>query len=90
MTKMEQDILKKAEFHNLIRTVISTVTIIVSIFIGGAKMKDAIVEDIRQEFKAEITNKLKEFDSKQALKDKDQDFKIEKIELELQNIFDKK
>lgn len=90
MNRMEQDLLKKTEFNSRVATVVSTVTIIVSIFVGGAKMKNAIVEDIRAEFKAEITNKLKEFDSKQALKDKDQDFKIEKIETALERMIDKR
>lgn len=86
MNRMEQDLIKKSELKNIWITITSTVTILGSIYFGGVKMKDAIVDDIRAEFRAEITNKLNEFDAKQALKDKDQDYKIERIEIAIQNI----
>lgn len=90
MNRMEQDLIKKSELKNIWITITSTVTILGSIYFGGVKMKDAIVDDIRAEFRAEITNKLNEFDAKQALKDKDQDYKIERIEIAIQNISNKK
>ena len=79
MTQMEQVTLKKAEFNNLIRTVVSTITILCGIFIGGLKMKDAIVSDIRAEFRAEIKSQLDNFEARQQLRDREQDYRLQDL-----------
>lgn len=82
---MEEN-LKKSEFKSMIATVISTVTILCGFIIGGQKMKEAIVEDIKAGYKAEIRLQLSEHEAKeserearQALRDREQDYKIEVV-----------
>ena len=77
MNRMEENLLKKSEFNGLVATVMSTITILIGIFIGGVRMKDAIVEDIRTEFRAEIKSQIKDFEARQALRDREQDFRID-------------
>ena len=79
MNKMNENILKKSEFNGLVATVMSTITILIGIFIGGVKMKDAIVENIRTEFRAEIKSQINDFEARQTLRDREQDFRIDTI-----------
>ena len=74
---MEENLLKKSEFKGMVATVISTATILIGFIVGGNKMKDAIVDDIRVEFRAEIKSQLKEVEARQALRDREQDFRID-------------
>jgi len=69
MTRVEQDILKKSELNSTIRTIASTVSILVGMYFGGVEIKDGIVtalkNEIRQEFTAEIKevkNEMRAFD----------------------------
>lgn len=83
---MEENVLKKSEFKSIVATVTSTVTILIAIFVGGIKTKDAIVDDIKRELVEEISSKIKDLDAKQAMKDREQDYKIEKIEIVIEKI----
>lgn len=73
---MEEEILKKTEFRSIVATVMSTATILIGIAVGGQK----IVNDIRTEFKAEIKSQNDTRDYKQALKDSEQDYKIQALQ----------
>lgn len=73
---MDQEVFAKSEFKSIVATVMSTATILIGIAVGGQK----IVNDIRTEFKAEIKSQNDTRDYKQALKDSEQDYKIQALE----------
>ena len=81
MTRMAEqeirDTLKKSEFRGMVATVISTATIMASLFFGGIKIIDAVKSSISVEVKAQIDKEISEYSKRQALKDLEQDAKIE-------------
>jgi len=60
MTRVEQDILKKSEFNSTIRTIASTVSILVGMYFGGVEIKDGIVTALKNEIRQEFTAELKD------------------------------
>lgn len=74
-----KDTLKKSEFRGMVATVISTATIMASLFFGGIKVVDAVKSSISIEVKAQIKEQISESERRQALKDAEQDEQIKSI-----------
>lgn len=80
MTRMAEqeikDTLRKSEFRSMVATVISTATIMASLFFGGVKVVDAVKSSISIEVKAQIRQEISESEKRQAMKDAEQDEQI--------------
>lgn len=74
-----KDTLKRSEFKNIIATILSTITIVLSFVYGFKEFVTELKQDISIEIKAEVRNGISDYNQIQTKKDAEQDFKINKI-----------